>query len=316
MRIGPEPITMAFFLSLLSSEPFGEVSSSAQSLSQGAAEQAAALEETSASMDEMASMTRQNAEHAHTAATLMGDVDGRVRDANAALAEMVVSMGAIRESSQQVARIIKTIDEIAFQTNILALNAAVEAARAGEAGMGFAVVADEVRSLAQRSADAARDTSRLIETSLTNASQGHAKVDLVASSMSGITDGVGQVKNLVEQVSVASREQAQGIDQVSQAVAQMEKVTQTTAATSEESAAAGEELNAQAEAALSAVADLTRLVVGSRRQPRRADVPQSVQAPARASAAVVRMPKRRDPVAAPNAEELLPLDNTGTYGKF
>ena len=136
------------------------VSTSAQTLSQGATEQAASLEETSASMEEMASMTRQNAENSATAATLMGEVDTRVRESNQSLAELVTSMGSIQESSQRVAKIIKTIDEIAFQTNILALNAAVEAARAGEAGAGFAVVADEVRSLAQRSAQAARDTTQ------------------------------------------------------------------------------------------------------------------------------------------------------------
>ena len=141
----------------------GQVSTSAQALSQGATEQAASLEETSASMEEMASMTRKNAEHSQAAAQLMAEADARVRSSSEALAAMVASMGAIQESSQKVSKIIKTIDEIAFQTNILALNAAVEAARAGEAGMGFAVVADEVRSLAQRSsarAANARTTGR------------------------------------------------------------------------------------------------------------------------------------------------------------
>ena len=137
----------------------GQVATSSQSLSQGATEQAASLEETSASMEEMASMTRKNAENAHQAATLVTGVAQQVDESNAALAEMVTSMSAIQESSNKVAKIIKTIDEIAFQTNILALNAAVEAARAGEAGMGFAVVADEVRNLAQRSAQAAKDTA-------------------------------------------------------------------------------------------------------------------------------------------------------------
>jgi methyl-accepting chemotaxis protein/methyl-accepting chemotaxis protein-1 (serine sensor receptor) len=176
-------------------------------------------------------------------------------------------MGAIHDSSQHVAKIIKTIDEIAFQTNILALNAAVEAARAGQAGMGFAVVADEVRSLAQRSAEAAKDTSRLIEASIANASQGHVKVGVVEHSMSRITESVTRVKHLVEQVSVASREQAQGIDQVSQAITQMEKVTQTTAATAEESAAASEELNAQAESSMTAVARLDVMIRGARLSP-------------------------------------------------
>ena len=242
----------------------GLVASSSQSLSQGATEQAASLEETAASMEEMASMTRKNAEHSHEAATLMAEVDSRVKASNTALGDMVTSMASIQESSRQVAKIIKTIDEIAFQTNILALNAAVEAARAGDAGMGFAVVADEVRNLAQRSARAARDTADLIEASIAKAQSGNQKVQQVATSISGITESVVRVKGLVDQVSAASRQQTQGIDQVSQAVAQMEKVTQTTAATAEESAAASEELNAQAETAMSVVGRLEALVGGQR----------------------------------------------------
>ncbi len=205
-------------------------------------------------------MTRQNAENSHTAAGLMGEVDARVQTSNAALAEMVVSMTSIEESSEQVARIIRTIDEIAFQTNILALNAAVEAARAGEAGMGFAVVADEVRNLAQRSAQAARDTAGLIEASVEKSRVGAARVGQVAASIAGITESVGRVKTLIEEVSVASREQTQGIDQVAQAVSQMEKVTQTTAATAEESAAASDELSAQAESSLASVRILETIV--------------------------------------------------------
>jgi methyl-accepting chemotaxis protein/methyl-accepting chemotaxis protein-1 (serine sensor receptor) len=149
-----------------------QVSSSAQSLSQGATEQAASLEETSASMEEMASMTRKNAETATQAATLVTSASRQVIDSNAALGQMVGSIAAIKESSNKVAKIIKTIDEIAFQTNILALNAAVEAARAGEAGMGFAVVADEVRNLAQRSAQASKDTAELIEESIARSQEG------------------------------------------------------------------------------------------------------------------------------------------------
>ena len=237
-----------------------QVATSSQSLSHGAAEQAASLEQTSASMTEMASMTRQNAERSHATATLMNEVDSRVQGFNQALGDMVASMGSIRESSQQVAKIIKTIDEIAFQTNILALNAAVEAARAGEAGTGFAVVADEVRNLAQRSAQAARDTTALIEQSLAKAERGNANVQQVATAISGITDSVTKVKSLVEEVSAASRHQAQGIDQVSQAIAQMERVTQTTAATAAESAAASEALTAQAEGAMAILDRLEQLV--------------------------------------------------------
>src|SRR5262249_51481210 len=148
------------------------VATSSQSLSQGATEQAASLEEASASMEEMASMTRRNAENATQATRLVSDVAGQVTASNAALGEMVTSMAAIKESSNKVAKIIKTIDEIAFQTNILALNAAVEAARAGEAGMGFAVVADEVRNLAQRSAQAGQETGEPIQTAISNTTNG------------------------------------------------------------------------------------------------------------------------------------------------
>jgi hypothetical protein len=239
-----------------------QVSGSSQSLSQGATEQAASLEETSASMEEMAAMTRKNSENSQTAATMMGEMSQQVDQSNISLHKMVESMNAIKGSSEKVSRIIRTIDEIAFQTNILALNAAVEAARAGEAGMGFAVVADEVRNLAQRSAQAAKDTAALIEESAANASDGSARLNQVAEAISGITGKASRVKSLVDEVSEAGRQQAQGIDEVSQAVGQMEKVTQTTAATAEESAAASEELNAQSETARALVLELQQLVNG------------------------------------------------------
>ncbi|MEW6321012.1 MAG: methyl-accepting chemotaxis protein [Acidobacteriota bacterium] len=289
-----------------------QVAHAAQTLSQGASEQAGSLEETSAAMEEMASMTRRNAEHSQQAAALMQTVDGRVHESNRALEEMTGSMAAIKESSDKISRIIKTIDEIAFQTNILALNAAVEAARAGEAGMGFAVVADEVRTLAQRSAQAAKDTAALIEESIVRSAEGAKRVQQVAGTIRGITDAVGEVKDLVEQVSVASRQQAQGIDQVSQAVAEMERVTQSTAATAEESAAASEQLGAQAAAAMEVVYRLQALVgTGSAAAP-------AAREPRRAADAgrqrVVRMPARAD--AATSAEEQIPLEGTGTFGRF
>jgi len=240
----------------------GQVATSAQGLSQASTHQAASLQETSASMEEMASMTRKNAENAIQAAELTTDVAQQVRSANDALSGMVTSMTAIRESSNKVAKIIKVIDEIAFQTNILALNAAVEAARAGEAGMGFAVVAGEVRNLAQRSAQAAKDTASLLEESIARSQEGTGRVEQVATSIAAITDNVARVKGMVEEVRQASGQQAQGIDQVTQAIAQMESVTQTTAATAEESAAASEELNAQAEQSMAVVRRLETLVSG------------------------------------------------------
>src|SRR5690349_10107081 len=240
----------------------GQVAAAAQSLSQGASEQAASLEETSASTEELAATTRQNAERSRQSAELVRAVDRSVGQANEALTSMAGSMSAIHDSSAQVSKIVKTIDEIAFQTNILALNAAVEAARAGEAGMGFAVVADEVRNLAQRASQAAKDTALLIEQSIANTSQGRQDVQQVVSSVTTITRGVDKVKSLVEEVSSSTRQQAHGIDSVAEAVARISKVTQMTAATAEESAAASEELNAQAESAMDEVRRLDALVSG------------------------------------------------------
>jgi methyl-accepting chemotaxis protein/methyl-accepting chemotaxis protein-1 (serine sensor receptor) len=243
-----------------------QVAGSAQSLAQSSTEQASSLEQTSASMEIMASLTRKNAENSRQAAAMMGETEQMVREANGALDEMVTSMRAILESSGKVSKIIKTIDEIAFQTNILALNAAVEAARAGEAGMGFAIVADEVRNLAQRSAQAARDTAGLIEESAANATKGNQHVSQVSGAIQAITASATQVKALVDAVSAASQEQAQGIEQVTQAITQMEKVTQTTAASAEESAAASEELSAQSETSMEVVGQLSALVGSAGRQ--------------------------------------------------
>ena len=240
-----------------------EVAEAAQSLSHGATEQAAALEETSASMEELATTTRQNAERSRRSADLVRNVDRNVTESNGALSSMAASMIAIRDSSARVSKIIKTIDEIAFQTNILALNAAVEAARAGEAGMGFAVVADEVRNLAQRAARAAHDTTALIEEAVGSANDGAEKLDRMSGTIGHITESVVSLKALVEEVSEATRQQATGIDQVRQAVVQMEAVTQTTAATAEESAAASEQLNALAATATRMVTELETLIGGA-----------------------------------------------------
>ena len=244
-----------------------EVASSSQHLAAGASEQAGSLESTTAAMTDMANTTRQNAESSVEAAALIGQMDSRVLESNHALASMVESMAAMKDSSQQVSRIIKTIDEIAFQTNLLALNAAVEAARAGEAGLGFAVVADEVRSLAQRSAQAARDTAGLIEDSIQKAQQGAARVEQVSVFIGDITTSVGQVKALIDRVSEVSRQQATGIEQVVRSVQEMERVTQGVAATAEETAAASEELNAQAEESMQSARMLDALVTGGGSQP-------------------------------------------------
>jgi methyl-accepting chemotaxis protein/methyl-accepting chemotaxis protein-1 (serine sensor receptor) len=239
-----------------------QVSSSSQSLAQGATEQAAAIEETSASTEEINSMARRSTDNSRTTANLVGDSQQRIASANQNLQDMVVAMNDLTESSGKIAKIIKVIDEIAFQTNILALNAAVEAARAGESGMGFAVVADEVRNLAQRSAQAAKDTAVLIEDSIAKTTNSKAKVSQVADAIHAITDEASRIKILVDEVSQGSEEQSRGIEQIGKAINQIEKVTQNAAANSEESAAAAEEMSAQSETLRETIAQLRAMVSG------------------------------------------------------
>jgi methyl-accepting chemotaxis protein/carbonic anhydrase len=240
----------------------GQVSSSSQSLAEGASEQASGLEETSSSLEEMASMTTQNAENAKQANTLAQDANTAAQQGNEAMAQMSSAIGEIKHSSDETAKIIKVIDEIAFQTNLLALNAAVEAARAGEAGKGFAVVAEEVRNLAQRSAEAAKNTNDLIEGSQQNAENGVRVSDEVATVLENITGSIGKVTELVSEISAASDEQAQGVDQVNTAVSQMDEITQKNAANAEESASASEELASQATQLDGMVSQLTALMNG------------------------------------------------------
>lgn len=240
-----------------------QVSASSQSLAQGSSEQAASLEETSASSEEISSMTQKNSDNSARAAQNMVEAARRIDGANESLNEMIASMNEINASSDKISRIIKVIDEIAFQTNILALNAAVEAARAGDAGAGFAVVADEVRNLAQRCAQAARDTSGLIAESIEKSNEGKQRLARVTADVQAITESASSAKTLVEEVNLASREQAQGIGEIARAISQMQQVTQNAAASAEESASAGEELSAQSAKLKSMVHSLTELV-GSR----------------------------------------------------
>jgi methyl-accepting chemotaxis protein len=237
-----------------------QVSSSSQKLAQGASEQAASIEETSASGHEISVMSRKNAENSELAAGLVTQSQQKFADTNQKLQQMVLAMGDIGVSSDKISKIIKVIDEIAFQTNILALNAAVEAARAGEAGMGFAVVADEVRNLAQRSAQAARDTAPLIEESIAKSKDGKSKVDQVALAIRSITEDSASIKTLVDEMSLGSREQTKGITQVSKAIVQMQQVTQASAASAEQGAAAAQELTAQATAMQDVVGRLMAMV--------------------------------------------------------
>ena len=239
-----------------------QVSAASQTLAEGSSEQASSLEETSSSLEEMSSMTKRNSENARKANELAKEARSAADKGVGDMQTMAIAMDAIKVSSDDIAKIIKTIDEIAFQTNILALNAAVEAARAGEAGMGFAVVAEEVRNLAQRCAQAAKETSGKIEGAIVKTGQGVEISSKVATALNEIVTKVRQVDELVTEVAGASREQTDGIAQINVAVGQMDKVTQSNAATAEESAAAAEELNSQAEVMKQSVAELLKLVGG------------------------------------------------------
>jgi methyl-accepting chemotaxis protein len=269
------------------------VESASQSLAEGAGKQAASLEETSASLEEMASMTKRNAENAKSAKESANQSRSSAQEGAQTTHRMSASMEQIQNSGQamrdamnevkaannEVSKIIKTIDEIAFQTNILALNAAVEAARAGEAGLGFAVVADEVRSLAQKSAVAARDTANKIQSAIDRSERGTKLSEQMAESLksvaqeaklmetglNGIVDKAQQVDTMVADIAAASVEQNQGIEQVNLAVTEMDKVTQSNAASAEESAAASANLRSDAAVLLEIVTEISQLA-GSRRK--------------------------------------------------
>ncbi|HYD84084.1 MAG TPA: methyl-accepting chemotaxis protein, partial [Opitutus sp.] len=240
-----------------------QVSQASQSMASGASEQAASLEETSSSLHEMASMTSRNSENAQNAKTLANQAR-QTADAGAIdMEQMKTAMAAIKGSSTEISKIIKTIDEIAFQTNILALNAAVEAARAGEAGLGFAVVADEVRNLAQRCAGAAKETADKISASTEKSEQGARISEKMASNLAAIVDKTRQLDERIAEIAQSSHEQSEGIGQLNSAVASMDKITQENAALAEESSASAEELKSQAEQVRLAVAELMRMARGS-----------------------------------------------------
>jgi len=254
MTAGSEQVTSAA----------NQVAQASQQMAQGASEQASSLEETSSSLEEMSSMTRQNAENSKQADAMAREARVSAGRGVEAMDKMSDAIGRIKESADSTAKIIKTIDEIAFQTNLLALNAAVEAARAGEAGKGFAVVAEEVRNLAQRSAEAAKTTSALIEGSQSNADGGVKVTGEVGDLLKQIAEQADKVTSLVSEVAAASDEQAQGIDQINVAVSEMDRVTQSSASNSEESASASEELSAQARELQDMVMQLKMVVGGAK----------------------------------------------------
>ncbi|MEN6486291.1 MAG: methyl-accepting chemotaxis protein [Syntrophobacteraceae bacterium] len=256
-------------MSLLN-ESAGKVSSAAnqvlaasQQLAGMTSEQAAATEETASTLEEIFSMTRQNAENSKETNTLMIQTRNTVDRASHSMTELTGAMAEISSASEATQKIIKTIDEIAFQTNLLALNAAVEAARAGEAGAGFAVVADEVRNLAMRSADAAKNTANLIEGTVSKVKEGTEVVRKTGSEFADVASGTEKMGMLIGEITAASSEQANGIEQVNKAVSGMDQVVQQNATNAEESAAASEEMNAQAEHMRQFVEELVAIIGGT-----------------------------------------------------
>ena len=240
----------------------GHLTGASNALAEGATQNAASLEETSAALEELSSMTRRNTDNAVEANGLMVQANEAVNQAENSMFKVIQAMEEISRSGNEIGKIIKTIDEIAFQTNLLALNAAVEAARAGEAGAGFAVVADEVRNLAIRSAEAAKSTADLIASTIANINSGSEMVNNTAEAFKTVGASASKVSGLVAEVAEASREQNQGIGQITTAMNEMDKVTQTNAATAEESASAAEDLSLQAGSLLSTVKELDVLAHG------------------------------------------------------
>jgi len=276
-----------------------QLASASQNLAAGSSEQAASIEQISSSLEEISSMTKQNADYAAQANKLTVDAISSIDAAHKAMQRSLTASQEIARASGETQKIIKTIDEIAFQTNLLSLNAAVEAARAGDAGAGFAVVADEVRSLSMRSAEASRRTAQLIEETITKVNEGVATFAETGKSIDEVVERSARVQHLVGEIAAASNEQSKGIEQINRGVAEMEKVVQQNAANSEETAASTEELNAQAEEMRASVQALAGYVFGGGEK-------QSVQAEKKQPARPAPAQKVDRPVVPPAPAKLVP----------
>jgi len=291
----------------------GEISSSSQSMASGATQQASSIEETSAALEELSTQTTKNATSADEANNLSSAATQTANKGNSTVEKMIVSMNEMNESSKKISNIIKVIDEIAFQTNLLALNAAVEAARAGEHGKGFAVVAEEVRNLAQRSANAAKDTASLIEDSIKKTDEGTKMAAESGAVLKDIVVNSEKATSLIADIATASKEQADGVEQINKAVAEMDKITQSNAASAEETAAASEEMSAQSESLLDVVGRLNQIIKGK-------SVVDGSQE--RKAIAPVKTKKQKTPTKAPQKqlkaqqaktvtpEEVIPMDDS------
>jgi methyl-accepting chemotaxis protein len=242
-----------------------QVSSASHSLAEGASKQAAGIEETSSSLSEMASTTKRNAENAHEASGLANGAMDSMKRARGSMLDLINAVTEISKASEDTNKIVKTIDEIAFQTNLLALNAAVEAARAGQAGAGFAVVADEVRNLAMRAAEAAKTTTHLIEGTVKKVQEGSTLVRQTDEFYRDVAVASKKVVELVNAIADSSQEQAQGVDQINKAIAELENIVQNNAGSAEESASAAEEMNTQADTMRDYLQGLADLVGGGRK---------------------------------------------------